>query len=454
MQPVTSDTSRTQRPAVNRLVTKATAALAVVVAAASGAVQAAPGAGPVTRVSVTPSGQQGNGGTSPRAISDDGRLILTETFATNLVGGEGGSRSGKLALFDRDTGHVQRVDVNSSESAAGGDPGINFGSMTPDGRFALFSTDRPGLVTGDTDGRYDLFVRDIAAGTTVRLRTGVGGALSEGGGGPFETAISADGRYVSFVSSATNLLPGGSSGQHVYVHDRRDGTTVQADRGRAGEQADDSSNGGEIAANDRFATFESQAGNLVVSDTNGKIDVFLRDLAAGTTAIVSVGEGGAESRGTSFNPRVSGDGRFVAFSSTASNLVAGDTNNRIDVFVRDMHAGVTQRVSVGSAEKQANRRSYLMDISTNGRYVVFFTDATNLGSLPDTNRDADVYVRDLVEQTTRWVSVGRNGTSANGLSIDATVASNGTVAFGSRASNLVRNDTNGYDDTFVRDATP
>lgn len=419
----------------------------------SGAIEAAPGAGPTIRISLAADGRQGNGDSVPLAISDDGRLVLTTTFATNIVGSAGGPTWGKLALHDRRSGGVRRADVGPTGSAAGGIPGVNSGSMTPDGRFAVFSTDRPGLVPGDTDDKYDLFIRDLVAGTTARLRPGVGGTLSQGTVGPYELGISTDGRYVMFLSGATNLLPGGSGGQHVYVHDRQERVTVQVDRGRGGAQADELSYGGEISAGGGFAAFESLAGNLVASDSNGKIDVFLRDLGAGTTAIVSIGERGQESRGTSNNPKVSGNGRFVAFNSTASNLVAGDTNNRSDVFVRDMQAGTTQRVSVGSAERQSNGRSYVMDLSTNGRYVTFYTYATNLGSLPDTNREPDVYVRDLVSQTTRRVSVGRNGTSANGLSVYAFVAANGTVAFGSRASNLVQGDTNGHDDTFVRDAT-
>ncbi|MFZ1428021.1 MAG: hypothetical protein WAS21_14755, partial [Geminicoccaceae bacterium] len=404
-------------------------------------------------VSVTPAGGQANGSTSALGLSDDARFQLMATWATNLVGGVGGTRWGKLVLRDQRTGALQRVDVGSNESAGTGIPGVNWGSLAAGGRYIAFSTDRDGLTADDHDGDNDMFVRDIVAGTTVRLRVGVGGTLADSY--TYELGISADGRYVLFLSAATNLLPGGSRDQHIYRHDRQRGVTVQVDGGLGGTAANGLAYGGSLSADGRRAAFYSEASNLVAVDSNGKLDVFVRDIGAGKTSIVSTGyKAGQQSTGTSENPIISGDGRFVAFQSTAAFLVPNDTNNRIDVFVRDLARGVTERVSIGSAGKQATARSELDHISSTGRYVVFRTLATNLGSLPDTNKDYDLYVRDREAGSTRRVSVGLGDRSPNERSILGFASTNGTVLFDSHASNIVAGDTNGEPDTFVRAPAP
>ena len=165
-----------------------------------------------------------------------------------------------------------------------GIPGINFASLASSGRYVLFSTDRKGLAPDDQDDRWDLFVRDLMARTTTRLRVASGGAVAAHNA--YDLGISADGRYVLFLSFATNLLPGGSSGQHVYRHDRQ---TVQVDVGHAGADADGLSFAGSLSSDGRRAAFQSDSTNLVAVDTNSKLNIFVRDIVAGTTAIVSTG---------------------------------------------------------------------------------------------------------------------------------------------------------------------
>jgi Tol biopolymer transport system component len=226
-------------------------------------------------------------------------------------------------------------------------------------------------------------------------------------------------------------------------------TRVPVDAG--GQQANSDSFEPAISAAGRFVAFASYASNLVPGDTNNDFDVFVRDRKAQVTQRVSVGPGGQQANGNSFEPAISADGRLVAFSSGASNLVPGDTNGTSDVFVRDRKAQVTRRVSVGPGGQQANGESLKPAISAHGRLVAFSSGASNL--VPgDTNGTSDVFVRDRVAQVTRRISVGPGGQQANGGSHSPAISADGRfVAFVSRASNLVAGDTNGASDVFVRD---
>jgi Tol biopolymer transport system component len=220
---------------------------------------------------------------------------------------------------------------------------------------------------------------------------------------------------------------------------------------RSGHQANGLSSSPTISADGRFVAFQSEASNLVPGDTNGHSDVFVRDRAAQVTRRVSVGAGGQQGNGESFEPAISAGGRFVVFWSSASNLVAGDTNNADDIFVRDRFARVTRRISVGLGGQQANGHSEVPAISARGRFVAFSSSASNL--VPgDTNGTSDVFVRDRMGQLTRRVSVGSGGQQSNDISFLPTISADGRfVGFTSSASNLVPVDTNNADDIFVRD---
>ena len=206
-----------------------------------------------------------------------------------------------------------------------------------------------------------------------------------------------------------------------------------------------------ISGDGRFVAFDSGSARLVAGDTNGRVDAFVRDLRAGVTSRVSVATDGGQGDQDSVNPQLSGSGRFVAFGSTATNLVPGDTNRFDDVFVRDLTTGVTRRVSLGSSGNQGNGNSFVQAISHGGRFVVFTSAASNL--VPnDTNRAQDIFVRDRRAGTTKRVSLSSSGRQGNGTSGSAAISADGRyVAFGSNASNLVPDDTNGFPDIFVRD---
>jgi Tol biopolymer transport system component len=172
-------------------------------------------------------------------------------------------------------------------------------------------------------------------------------------------------------------------------------TTQRVSVSTAGEQANKLGFGAAISADGRYVAFSSEASNLVPGDTNGTSDVFVRDLGTGATSRVSVSGAGDEANNESFGAAISADGQHVAFLSEASNLVSGDTNAKFDVFVRDLGTGSTSRVSVSTAGEQANDHSYDLAISADGRYVAFSSEASNL--VPgDTNGTSDVFVRDRV----------------------------------------------------------
>jgi Tol biopolymer transport system component len=265
------------------------------------------------------------------------------------------------------------------------------------------------------------------------------------------SAISADGRFVVFSSVASNLVAGDTNGSSdVFVRDLLAGTTQRVSVSSSGEQANGGSGGAAISADGRFVVFTSAASNLVAGDTNGRSDVFVRDLVAGTTDRVSVSNWiGEQANGASGGAEISADGRFVVFNSDASNLVAGDTSGD-DVFVRDLLVGTTALVSVSSTGEQASS-SYGVAISADGRFVAFDSYSSNL--VGETNAGEEVFVRDLVARTTEPVSVSSAGEPANGSqSVGVAISADGRfVVFSSNASNLVAGDTNGAFDVFVRD---
>ena len=304
--------------------------------------------------------------------------------------------------------------------ATGGGQAIGGNSYPPaisaDGRFVVFSSTATNLVSGDTNGYGDIFVHDRQTGTTERVSVATGGGQGTGGAS-YDPAISADGRFVAFYSLATNLVSGDTNGAaDVFVHDRQTGTTERVSVATGGGQANGGSYIPAISADGRFVAFYSFATDLVGADTNGFVDIFVHDRQTGTTERVSVATGGGQVTGSSYNPAISADGRFVAFESEASGFVSGDTNAAYDVFVHDRQTGTTERASVSTGGGQATADSYSGAISADGRFVAFHSVATNLVG-GDTNGAADVFVHDRQTGTTERVSVATGGAEANGAQL-------------------------------------
>jgi Tol biopolymer transport system component len=227
--------------------------------------------------------------------------------------------------------------------------------LSGNGRLVLINAQATDLVPGDTNKRWDVFVHDRSNGKTERVSVSTSGdqaATRDPWGGSIAGGISANGRYIVFQSDAPNLVSGDTNRvTDIFLHDRASGETKRLSVGSHG-QANGASGAATISASGRYVAFESAASNLVGRDTNHKVDVFVRDLATSKTSRVSVSSRGAQAgcKGwcESTQPSLSTDGRYVAFESSATNLVRGDTNKLADVFVRDRRTGRTERVSVTS----------------------------------------------------------------------------------------------------------
>ena len=386
-----------------------------------------------------------NGQSSRAALSRDGRLVAFESGASNLVLGDTNFRR-DVFVFDRHTGSTTRVSIDSQRNQGDGDSFAP--AISADGRFVAFSSQATNLVAGDFNRRVDIFVHDRQAGTTRRVSLGEAGA--EANGSSRESAVSTDGRLVAFVSDASNLVAGDTNGvADVFVHDLSTGTTTRESVDGSGTQGNDGSWGPRIAGEGRYVAFASEASNLVADDTGDGADVFVRDRLAGTTSRIWVAGPAVEEFGDSVDPDISEDGRFVALASWNAGL--GDTNLASDVFVHDRQTGVTTRVSIGSSGVEGNGASSAPRISPDGRFVAFRSASTNLVD-SDTNGRVDVFLHDRATRVTTRLSVASSGEESSGPSEVSAIAAGGeVVAFTSEAGNLVSGDSNHVQDVFVRD---
>ncbi|NEP39177.1 MAG: calcium-binding protein [Okeania sp. SIO2H7] len=337
--------------------------------------------------------------------------------------------------------NIDRLSVNSQ-----GNEGNNFSinpSISADGRYIAFESSASNLVIGDTNNLPDIFIADRQSQTTSIISVnsfGEGGNLSS-----FNPSVSGDGRFVVFESNATNLVEGDSNNTtDIFLRDTLTATTTLVSVDSFGDRGNAASVNPSISADGRFIVFESDATNLVAGDTNNARDIFLRDALTETTTKISIDSLCNTANLSSFNPVISADGRFIAFDSFAANLVEGDTNNTRDIFVRDRETGIVSLVS-------GNSSSITPSISADGRFIAFDSRATNLIS-GDTNDARDIFMRDLQAGTTTRVSVDAFGNEATRSSFKPAISGDGRfVAFDSFDPLLVPGDSNGTNDIFLRD---
>ena len=407
------------------------------------------GAGPgsTTRVSTATGSGQANGRSFVPAMSADGRFVAFYSDASNLVTGD---TNGARDVFVRDLqmSETTRVSVSSAGAEANGDSFAP--AISADGRYVAFASAASNLVDRDTNDANDVFIRDRQTNTTTRVSVGVDGAQANGGSD--QPSLSGDGRLVAFTSAASNIVGGDvNTNRDAFVYDRQTGTAVNVSMGLNGTQADLDSFTPQLSANGRFVAFTSFADNLIDLDENEGSDVFVRDLQANTTTRVSEYTGHYEGEGDSLRPSISADGRYVAFDSDDWNLVWGDTNDVFDVFVNDRETTVTTRVSVDDAGTQAEGASNRPSISADGRYVAYSSEASNLVS-GDTNGATDVFVYDRRSGATKRASVAGGGDQGDADSLRPALDAGGRlVAFESDASNLAPGDSNHFTDVFLYD---
>jgi hypothetical protein len=404
-------------------------------------------------VSVSPSGDIGNGSSSYPLISANGRFVAFSSRASNLVSGDTNGL-GDVFIRDRQTSTTERVSLSSSGRQ--GNHHSSLGGLSSDGRFVVINSNASNLVTNDTNEVGDVFVRDRQ--TSMIERISLSSMGDQGNNHSTGFSISDNGRFVTFGSWASNLVSTDTNEiLDVFVRDRQTSTTERVSVSTTGEQGNGGSVASCISADGRFVAFDSWASNLVSGDTNGTTDVFIRDRETGITEIVSVSSNGEQGNGWSSinNASISADGGFVVFESEATNLVSNDTNGTNDVFIRDRETGITERVSVSPNGEQGNGWSGRASISADGRFVAFISEATNLIS-SDMNGYKDVFIHNRQTGITERVSVSSTGEEGNYSSqVDPAISAYGRfVTFSSLASNLVSDDTNGVQDVFIRDRCP
>ncbi len=360
-----------------------------------------------------------------------------------------------LSVAPPDNNFIEKVAIEQNLSpkttyiSSGGEP-----SISADGRYVAFTSSATNLVPGDTENYGNIFVRDRQTGIIEKINVAFDGTQAKPSYSySCRPSISADGRYVAFQSSANNLVPDdiNDSGD-IFVRDRQTGITEIVSIASDGTQANGYSDEPSISADGRYVAFTSRASNLVPGDTNEYTDIFVRDRQTGTTERVNVADDGNQANAGSWEkPSISADGRYVAFQSWATNLVPGNTENYGGIFVRDRQTGTTERVNVSSDGTQANEESWeeSPSISADGRYVAFQSSANNL--VPgDTNGLEDIFVRDRHTGITERVNLA--GNQANSRSGRPSISADGRyVAFTSFATNLVPDDTNSKSDIFVCD---
>ncbi|MBC8317042.1 MAG: tandem-95 repeat protein, partial [Desulfobulbaceae bacterium] len=266
--------------------------------------------------------------------------------------------------------------------------------------------------------------------------------------GSYRPSLSSDGRYISFNSYANNLVNGVSGGQ-IYIYDRVLDTMELVSQSNSSDPGDDTSDYPSINGDGQYVAFSSFSSNLVTGDTDQFTDIFVRDIQSGQTEIISINDLGVLGNNTSHFPSINDDGRYVAFESTADNLVINDTNTVSDIFVHDRLNNTTERISISSTGDQANRDSSKASISQDGRYVAFESSATNLVA---GITGSHIFVHDRQTGNTGIVSISSAAVEGNGRSDNPSISADGRyVVFGSFSTNLIANDTNGVSDIFVHD---
>lgn len=316
-------------------------------------------------------------------------------------------------------------------------------------RIITFQSDASNLVGDDTNGVSDIFTKNTENGNVRRVSVASGG--TQGNAASQSPDISSDGQWVAFHSWAFNLVSGDTNNvADVFLHDRNTRQTFLVSKNNSGTISNDVSYDPSVSSDGRFVAYWSFASNLVANDFNNRSDIFVYDRQTNQTQRVSVNNSGQEGNGDSKNPAISADGRFVVYESRASNLVAGDSGSYTDIFLFDRNSGTTTRLSVRGNGAEGQGDSFEPDISSDGTKIVFTSLAANLID-GDTNGYPDIFYFDRSSGLMYRVSISSSGGQGNEWSEQPVVSDNGQyIAFRSRANNLVPNDTNNIGDVFVR----
>jgi Tol biopolymer transport system component len=400
-----------------------------------------------TRVSVTAAGAQVTGISEAPDLSHTGRFVGFYSRAKGLVPADQNNRD-DVFLVDRYGGTIEQISVDSA--GVPGNQNSDFPSVSADGRLVAFRSFSNNLSPADTDQLTDVYVRDRLTGITTLVSSTSAGA-HPGPGSSQYPKISASGNFVAFQTNDSLVPEDNGAFLDIYLKNLLSGATSRVSLSHNGGPTGTHSILPSISGDGTRITFESAYDQIALPDTNSKVDVFMCNLSPSfSNTLVSVATNGTQGDGNSGNAQISADGNVVVFESVATNLVAGDTNGNRDIFARHLPSGTTTRVNVSSSGVQANGFSNDPRVSADGRFVTFRSVATNLVA-GDTNAKQDIFLHDRVTGQTTLISVSTVGALADNSSTLCAISGDGTyLGFDSGATNLVVGDTNGFSDIFVR----
>ena len=392
--------------------------------------------------------KESNGISGEPVISQNGQLVAYRSSATNLDSDRCDDGLNQIYVSDRSNGTIRCVSVNFNGKE--GDRDSFAPSISADGRFIAFTSKATNLAGDDCDNGFNqIYVHDRTTGTTDCVSVNSNG--HEANQDSDASSISGDGRWIAFDSTATNLSGNKCDNgvHHIFVRDRISGTTSCVSVRSNSDEGNGDSVDASISADGRFVVFHSTATNLSNRCDNGNSHVYRHDRETGETICVSVNNEGLQSNGNSALARVSVDGRFVAFQSNPTNVTTRCNNGFTHIYVRDTSEQRTTCASVDKNGSQGNNDSGQVSISSNGRFLAFSSAASNLSNKQCQSGNVQVYVRDRANETTSCASVGPKKVEGNGQSINPAVAADvKLVVFESEASNLVKKDTNHLRDVF------
>jgi uncharacterized repeat protein (TIGR01451 family) len=418
----------------------------------AGTAAALPVPGFTELISQSSSGAQGDQDSEMPSISSDGRFVAFVSFSENLVADDT-NLSADVFVRDRLLETTERVSVSSSGRQADGNSGLlnlmGGPSISGDGRFVAFSSDATNLVSGDRNSNSDVFVHDRQTGETTRVSVATDGTEANAGG--TEPALSRDGRFVAFVSFSDNLAPDGNFTGDIYVHDRSTGVTELISRAHDGGNANSQSFAPTINADGRFVYYTSFASNLVEGDNeDNSVDAYLFDRQTGTTTAITFSASGFAHSSAG---AISADGRFLTFTTQDTTFLTLDANGFLeDAWLVDRATGEYILVSVNDAGVQGNDSTFAGPVSDDGNFVAMVSRSTNFTGAAESREN--VYVRDRAAATTRIVSVATDGTAGDFPSLQPAMTPDASVfAFMSRSSSFQPEENQSFfaSDVWVRD---
>jgi hypothetical protein len=407
-------------------------------------------AAPTTLISRRSQKNPSNGASSEPATSATGQFVAFRSSATNLDSERCNNGVNHIFVSDRNTGIIRCVSLNSNGRE--GDQDSLAPSISADGQFIEFTSTATNLAGNKCDNGFNqIYVRDRTTGTTRCVSVNSNG--HESNQPSHASSISADGTLIAFDSAATNLAGSKCDNgfNHIFVHDLTAGTTTCVSVRTNGEEGNGDSFDPAISADGRVVVFQSAATNLATRCSNGHSHIYMHDLATGETSCVSVNNEGKQNNGNSSLARISSDGRFVVFQSDPTNFTTRCSNGFTHIFVRDTVEERTTCASIDNRGNQATHDSAQPSISADGRFVAFSSTANNLTGNRCMAGNVQVFVRDRADEKTKCVSVGPKKVEGNSESVnpDPSISANGAlVTFESDSNNLVKKDTNGLRDVF------